>query len=144
MVQAGEDLPLSAETTDDVVGVLATLDEFNGHFLLKGLVGACAQVDGSHATLAELSNDLIRTDILASKRAFIIFFEQIEAFDESGRFGEASFLVGGKKRLDFLAEGSVPGAGAIEKGSAACRFTIQGRLKQILNLAPAIRFHNPT
>src|SRR6266446_8311370 len=65
MVQAGQDLALTATILDDVFSVLAALDELDGHFFLKGPIGTGGQVHGTHTSLADFSNDLIRTDVLA-------------------------------------------------------------------------------
>src|SRR5229473_118742 len=144
MIQASQNLALTAKTPDDIVGVLATLDELDGHFFLKGLIGTSGQVDGPHAALADYLSDPIGTDVLADKRARFAFFEQFDAFRESRSFGKASFFVRGKERLNFLPQGGVPCADGVQEVSAAARFTVQCGVKKIFDLTPALRFHIPT
>ncbi len=144
MVQAGQDLALTTETPDDVFRVLAALDKLDGYFFLKGLIGAGGEVNGTHASLADLLNDSIRTDVQAGEGACFAFFQQLDAFRKSGRFGKASFVVGRKQRFNLLPEIGIAAAGRVQKGGPARRFAIQCRVKKFFDLTPAFSLHDPT
>ena len=61
MVHHGQGLPLGLEAGDDLPAVHARLDDLEGDLALHGL-GLLGHVDGAHAALADLLQQLVRAD----------------------------------------------------------------------------------
>ena len=70
VIEMRQDLPLVLEALQDVVGIHAALDHFDGDQLAELIVVAHALVDHAHAALADLLHDLVDAQLLAGIRAF--------------------------------------------------------------------------
>ena len=79
VVEGGDDLSFAAEALDDAFLLHAEADDFEGDELGVVLVGAGGEIDGSHASGAELALDGIRADVggVGFVGLAVCFFEEL-------------------------------------------------------------------
>jgi hypothetical protein len=114
VVEVGQNLPLMAEAAENGVSIHSALDELDRNLLLILSVCSDRQVDGSHATVPDLSQDLIRPDTISRCKADLIIGDEFGSYPEDRRLNEtAGLIVGSQQRLDFASQIWILGTGSI-------------------------------
>ena len=120
MVQRGEDLPLGAESREEVEGVQPAPEHFERDSLPERAVHAVGTVDGAHAAAPEQPDDLVRPDaapdlVLCFGLAQVVRQPGEQRPGERGRGTSkdaVGFVVEGEEGVDLVADvGSEGGAG---------------------------------
>ena len=150
VVQVRENLPLVAEPAQDVGGLEVRVHHFDGDRLAVLPVRALRQVDGSHPSAADHSNELVRPDHPAGQG-----FRAIARF--IGGFGGlrvrqyirllqeiACAPVFGEQALQFASDRLVLFRDVLNERRPIGTFPLQGFAEECLEPLPTVRVHRCT
>src|SRR5690606_5428827 len=126
--EAGEDLAFGGEALQDVPGVYAGAEEFEGDLLLE-LVDSFGEVDRAHAAAAETADDLVGADGRADVCVVGVVADGVEGDALEHR---ARGFVGAKEAEDVVAELFIASALGFDEAAAEVRWKVQSRVEYLL------------
>lgn len=142
MLELRDDLALALETPDQLLGHTG-VNDLEGD-LLREVVLADRQDDGSHPSRADDGLDPVRADPLAGAQTFPIGFVLWKARHQQQRtLGPGRPVVFVRKEgLDLLAYRLIVAAGAPDKRLPLIQRKLQGILEDCLDLFEPVRFRH--
>src|SRR5262249_46141312 len=134
MFQARHDLAFHAKMARHALGIEARLEKFDGDFFMERLVRAESAVDGAHATLADILDDLVRADARAWSQGTDVYRQR--TFEEV-----AGLFMCFDQRFHLLFKFLVVLADLVQKGLALFTMQPQRIVEDLFDELPALSLH---
>ena len=130
MIELRQNLPLVAETPDNIVRVQPAPNDLDRNLFAIFVVGSRGQVDGAQPAPADFANELIRAELPANERLLHVFRKQIAGDGEGWLLDEAvGLFVRFEKGFYFAAESFIAATFLIEESRALVRIEVDSGLE---------------
>ena len=131
MLELRENLSLSPEAPENVIGVEAAFDDIDCDQLFKLLVRARAQINRAESTAADLADHSIGTELPPHQVFVFLGLRQEMAWDRGDWILDKTVgpLVRGEQRLHLSAQRFIPFRGALEQGRTLLGRKVDGFVK---------------
>src|SRR5712692_5076433 len=109
---------------------------------LSAQAGVLSQIDFAHSAGGQRRNDLVRTDLLACQQSAKSIGEEVGRHFVSRQVEKTSILlVCAQKRFNFRAKLLIVAARLAQEAGTLLRRALQGRMKEAVDLLPAVGCH---
>ncbi len=140
MFETGQNLALMAEAAQDLFGIHAAFDHFDGNEFVELIVVALRQVHRAHAAAADLAHHAVGAQARAYKGR--LFIQHGGGFGMDGRFHHrGAGVIGAQQRFDLGAETRFAIAGSLQERGALRCWQIGCLQEDLFNPVPVVAWH---